>query len=437
MEKGKEEKIACSVCGHEVIVFEKHGEEIFCLTCYEDKFKKCYDCDEMIDIREGDYILTKEGEYYHDNCTDSVYYCERCEEWTTEEQTEVYKERRDSICVCDSCLRHYYRCNDCGEYYYTNDNGIEYRGEYVCQSCYEDNYFYCENCDTYFHNDEYGDNNQCRGCINEDSNENIKDHGYKPSPIFFPKKGLPGTRYYGIELEVEGEDKPHEDMAENINSDYLYCKQDGSLVDGFEIVSHPATFKELTKGNSCFEQWEETLDNLRKKGYTSYDKGTCGMHIHVSKSSLSSLTIYKMLTFFKKYKGFILYVSQRGEMGKLDSWSKIRDENNRDLIYCARRKYLSNRYTAINLQPDNTVEIRIFRGSLRLDRFLKNVEFIDSIIKFLEQSDIESTIENYVSYVSDNRKTYLNLFNFLQKDEAYRPNLKKINVNKKENKLCV
>ena len=79
-------------------------------------------------------------------------------------------------------------------------------------------------------------------CFEKLNNNSIKNYNYKPEPIFYDS----GNIFYGVELEIDrgGEcNQTAEKLYEiaNRNDDRIYCKHDGSLSDGFEMVSYPMT----------------------------------------------------------------------------------------------------------------------------------------------------------------------------------------------------
>ena len=84
-----------------------------------------------------------------------------------------------------------------------------------------------------------GDYPYCRECFEKLNNFAIKNYSYKPEPIFYGS----GPLYLGVELEIDkgGEEDSNAqkllDIA-NENDERIYCKHDGSINDGFEIVSH-------------------------------------------------------------------------------------------------------------------------------------------------------------------------------------------------------
>ena len=83
----------------------------------------------------------------------------------------------------------------------------------------------------------------CEPCF-DDFQDEIEEYSYKPSVTFFGNDKL----YMGVELEVDEGGKDNENariLKEIANScdEHIYIKADGSLDDGFEIVSHPMTLK--------------------------------------------------------------------------------------------------------------------------------------------------------------------------------------------------
>ena len=98
--------------------------------------------------------------------------------------------------------------------------------------------------------------------------------------------------YLGVELETESKGNCRQSCAEEIDdiSDLYYLKNDSSIDDGFEVVSHPFSHTWYYKNKSIFN---DLLYTLRNNGFRSYNTSTCGIHIHITKSYLSGLDIAK------------------------------------------------------------------------------------------------------------------------------------------------
>ena len=97
----------------------------------------------------------------------------------------------------------------------------------------------CEVCGAHLEENEvyYEDGSDiplCRHCFHERNPEYcIHDYSYKPEPIFYGE----GTRFFGVELEIDGGGETNKNAREllciaNRNAEHIYCKHDGSLDDG-------------------------------------------------------------------------------------------------------------------------------------------------------------------------------------------------------------
>ena len=85
---------------------------------------------------------------------------------------------------------------------------------------------------------------------------------------------------------VSGESNDNANQLQQIanrDHDHIYIKHDGSLDDGMEIVTHPMTLE-----CHCNEMpWQTVMQEAISMGYLSHQCGTCGLHVHVNRSSLS------------------------------------------------------------------------------------------------------------------------------------------------------
>ena len=88
-----------------------------------------------------------EGEFIEcDHCDDS-FYCESCDDRCHGDQHEVTNRWGETEWVCYSCLDYYYRyCDECGEYYHYDDV-THINGDTYCETCRDEKFTYCEKCD--------------------------------------------------------------------------------------------------------------------------------------------------------------------------------------------------------------------------------------------------------------------------------------------------
>ncbi|MGN1411442.1 MAG: hypothetical protein ACI4WH_02890 [Oscillospiraceae bacterium] len=174
----------------------------------------------------------------------------------------IYDEILCPDCAEDKCCT----CDCCGDLIWCSDDFGE-DGVILCEDCYNNHYCRCECCNELLNeNDVYwlDDDCYCEECYNNRlANEVIEDYSYKPEPIFYGE----GNRYYGIELEVD-KGGSYSNYAEqildtaNVRNQHIYIKSDGSLDDGFEIVSHPMTL-DYHINEMDWESVLQTAKNLR------------------------------------------------------------------------------------------------------------------------------------------------------------------------------
>jgi len=345
-----------------------------------DELDDCY-----IMSENASYVETgRDGFYTHDdNCNNSNSIYRYNGEWIN----DAYMERNNLVHDCDGDIR-----NIDDVYYWESD--CEWHDEPEDEE-----------------NDDDDDDDDCdmdAACINS--------YSYRPVMKFHKLSNEnENAPFFGIELEVERKNSnglKHKYMAGLIKNEHWYFKTDGSLTDGFEIVTHPMTFNYIQQST---KEFTNSLKLLVENGYNSYDANTCGMHIHISKNNFTTWHLYRFLKFFVENKEFITSISQR-KIEKLKKWANIEDDNDTSLIYKAKKKDgNSERYVAINLKNTKTIEIRIFRGTLNLNSFMKNIEFSHALFMYTKENK-EVSLDGFKSYIQSscdysNLKKFINLKN--------------------------
>ncbi len=293
----------------------------------------------------------------------------------------------DGSLMCKDCLKSLtVLCLNCGERIYRSENSGTSEHP-LCQDCHDDNYTYCERCGRMIHNDaahyiDDGDYPYCRSCYEIECDRNIHEYNYKPDPIFYGE----GSRFFGVELEIDGggeDDSSAEDVmyVGNRSGEHIYCKHDGSLHDGFEIVTHPMTLDY----HMAIMPWKDITDKARKLGYTSHQAETCGLHIHVNRSTfgedaeIQDAAIGRVLYFVERNWNELLIFSRRTQ-AQLDSWARrygYKDQP-KEMLEHAKKGY-DGRYTCVNLTNYSTIEFRIFRGTLKLNTIYATLQLVNHI----------------------------------------------------------
>ena len=311
-----------------------------------------------------------------------LYVCDHCgEEFPLEETFLVEGDRLCRHCAASLTAL----CDECGtRIYLKHDEGDSNR--FLCASCRERYYTRCDRCNTLIHNEnvfEYDDEYLCEDCYDEACAEGpIHDYDYVPDLVFHGK----GLRKFGVELEIDegGKNRSNANRlleVANRNTANLYVKSDGSLDDGLELVTHPMSLEYHLHEMP----WAAVLDEATRLDYRSHSTNTCGLHVHISRMAFGCTyetqeeCIARLVFFVEKFWPELLRFSRRTQ-GQLNRWAarygmKL---NPKDQMYHAKNS-CAGRYTAVNLTNADTVEIRLFRGTLKLNTLTATLQLVDHL----------------------------------------------------------
>ena len=327
--------------------------------------------------------------------------CGECEDRIlSDDLVSVTTPRRSSSMWCGFCVRSSgFECSDCRETFHQDLScGNNTAEECVCEGCAE-SYFSCESCNSTCHHDNYGEDGNCQDC--SAASAIIKPYSFKDYARPIGK----GPLFFGIELEVEAGDN-RDSSAEDISAkleDFAVLKEDGSIKSGFEIVTRPASLDEQRRG------WKGFFSDL-PDGLLSYKTETCGLHVHASRSALSTLQIAKIVCFVNSpdNRDFVERIAGR----KACDWAKY---HGKKLATAGKRT--GQRYEAVNLENAKTIEFRIFKGTLKESSFWRCIEFCDALISFsapASRTMAESLDwKAFARFVREGRKQWPNLHVFV------------------------
>lgn len=232
---------------------------------------------------------------------------------------------------------------------------------------------------------------------------------YKPEPEFQCRNNESKYHTFGVEVEVDdGHDRDQLIYELDQLNLPIYQKTDGSLhYSGVEIISHPGSLL----WHMYSMRWAEVFRLCRKFGYDSDKTTTCGLHIHVGRATLGRTRQQRLATAAKLVllvnalwdKGLVKFT--RRYDGELNNWAprphlptamKLYAQVNGD--DAAIRQALAaggqdgdhdDRYTAVNLTNDNTVEFRIFKGTLKRERLIAAMQLVDTLIHYAMKHSVE------------------------------------------------
>ena len=336
------------------------------------------------------------------------YTCTHCGAVIDDDEYELL----DGEPICRECVDNYTcACTRCDRLIYDSDSfGDEYHN--LCQHCYDNHYTHCHSCDALICNEdayEFECEDYCSECYDDVRYENssIKEYSYKPEPLFYGADNL----YLGIELEIDdgGKDSEYADdilYIGNKSGEHIYIKSDGSLDDGFEIVSHPMTMEYHKK-----YQWEDIFKKAVNLGYRSHQTSTCGLHIHVNRNAFGDNqmeqeeVISKILYFIEKHWNEVFQFSRRSTYN-MNRWSaRYGFEKTGKAILDKAKNGSNGRYVAVNLSNYHTIEFRLFRGTLKYNTFIATLQMVSKICDValsMSECDIDSmSWSSFVSTIED------------------------------------
>ena len=380
-------------------------------------------------------VMSMDDSYTTDNadivCSDCYRICDRCE-YASNTDDDWYDV--DGYTWCQSCTDyHAVWCSGCSEYSTESMSYPEDRSGAYCENCISDA-FYCDGCDEYWFD----------GCTNCDRDEDddgriVHDYSYKPDTIFHSTEA--GERlFFGIEMETEAKrgnwDTRREaaEYAQRLEPmELAYLKNDGSLNCGFEIVTHPMTHDFLK--NEADQLWS-TLENLRTNmNMMAWGTGTCGLHIHISRTGFSSGShIHRFLQLVYKNEGQFSTLAGRDS----SRWAKFDDvaisvPNGRgedgytiwkrglSFIGKIEQGRSSDRYSAVNTTNRETLELRIFKGTINHNTVKAHVDLAHASVEYTRGLNVRQVrdgaldFEQFYDYVLENNALYPDLLARLSK----------------------
>lgn len=280
-----------------------------------------------------------------------------------------------------SSMLHVPTCSRCGAPF---PNRIVH-GESVCNSCYSDMFARCERCGREVER-SHMINGYCERCALY--HWITQYHRDTPRLDFFGDNHDNSVPYLGVELEVAYGGEDDETIAQIlplINSRerlFMYCSHDSSLDNGFENITQPAT---LEYHESIEDKYKAVFTKLRELNYLSHDTPCCGMHVHFNRSfypyDREEECVSKLSFMFERFWKELLLFSRRINT-KMRYCRKI-DLSVRDFVRRSNRSEGHDwHYYALNLANEDTVEFRIFRGTLNINTFIATLELVNNMVIF-------------------------------------------------------
>jgi hypothetical protein len=323
----------------------------------------CMECAADIETQNGELVCDNCAELFHSHCDgrDEWYRhgsscsgcvtCDRCGGATPEADTVV---TADGTTICDSCRRDWYwQCQECQQW---NRDGRD-----CANGC----------CDP--------DNCSCDDCCDYDLDDDtlIHQYDYKPPPEFHGT----GPLFLGPEIEIETPPWSREgcaDIARSHLDDLGYLKEDGSILSGFEIVTHPMSYEWAI----THFPWQ-MLTRLRDCGCVATEN--TGIHVHLSRTGFTSpCHTYRWMKFIYRNQHQVQTVARRCSPG----WAAFTDDD-RKAVKDYAKGARGHRYRAINTTNPDTFELRIFASSLDPDEVKAALGFAAASVEYTRDLTVD------------------------------------------------
>lgn len=323
-------------------------------------------------------------------------------------------------------------CMDCGDWEYNDYTNRTYDDEYICRSCTDSRYVWSNYSECYIHIeyatrvlDRHGEtdhihNDDCdSGDFVWDDNEDIYVHEAYAPPSRTMRRyhtaksseayrfvhsdwSTRNNRFFGIELEVEcrkGNPGEHADkLNDALNNGKLgercFFEEDGSLSHGFEIITQPMGL------DSHYQFWEWLTDKNLTRDLRSHDTSTCGLHIHINRDNIKDLQINKMCVFVHSpdNRNLVKAIARRYAVG----YASIHDKKLGTAHHASRG---DARYEAVNITNHRTIEMRMFKGTLKHESMLAAIEFTNALVHFTAPASPAGFMLNahrFIDYINSN-----------------------------------
>jgi|GEM_PF-4608859 len=235
----------------------------------------------------------------------------------------------------------------------------------------------------------------------------------------------------GVELEMtsgnSGVTSAVRDVRDQLGHKYCIIKSDGSLPEnGFEVVTMPAP---LSEHIARVSGWDINST------YRAWSTNKCGVHVHIDARAFTKMTLGKFIIFINKEDNEALITKIAGRhpntnhgaseycqseaqhtlaspmtaiKGKSENAARYRMVNlcNIKETSCERLGLNSRHYCG----RYDTVELRIFKASMKKERLLAQIEFAHAAVMFVRAASYRDLNESaFIKWLEASQFLYPNL----------------------------
>ena len=229
-------------------------------------------------------------------------------------------------------------------------------------------------------------NKVCHHCL--DASFKIHNYSTRVEQLlkFKATRVRPNTVYLGCELEYETNNRNRAQLGVGkLMHGHALMKSDGSIHNGFEIVTCPATL------DIHLDIFKKFYDNMPPDLKIA---NNVGMHVHISRKPLSQLTIGKLTEFLNRLdnKDFLHHIA-----GRIDN-SYARMDSDRTVTFLRKYSHGGNRYNALNLINEKTIEVRLFATPMNYKEFASRLQFVQALVDYCSPAQSNESLKKQTHY---------------------------------------
>ena len=250
----------------------------------------------------------------------------------------------------------------------------------------------------------------CVDCCGRDYRVHNYTHKVEET-LGFDRQKLKSEPYLGIEMEFQVDKRKAGRLyVGNTMFGHALMKDDGSITNGFELVSRPAGY------TTHLARYDSFLTNLPE--YIHPHK-SCGMHVHISRRAFTYLGAGKLVEFMNREdnKDFVKLIAGRGT-------TNYQNRDNDYDKYTPYRQAVKDRYVGrynfVNLNNKKTIELRIFATPANKLEFNIRMQFVKAMIEYCKPAihsvslEQQTYFKSFVTWLDNTKKDFKELHNYIK-----------------------
>jgi len=220
-----------------------------------------------------------------------------------------------------------------------------------------------------------------------------------------------GKATYGVELELCCELSPERIGSAQGEKPFFIAKKDASISGQGSLYAEAVTVPMSLKNQKIM--WGKFFENVQYEDFdTSANTGN-GMHVHIGKKAFSKSHLRRFLAFFHNPGNcdFNFLISERPHKKDFLRWAPMvfHNSTSQSVLWTIKNAGQANFETIRHIahcKNRDTVEIRMFKGLVSYATVIKNLEYVDSIRLFSEQtlSISKMTVDHYLKWLNSQPK---------------------------------